>query len=63
MTTRAEIRYLHTPDIDVEPDTHVPEDPANFVFLGPDDRRPARREVTEKLSRYGHHEFEDYQPV
>ncbi|MEV6604365.1 immunity 8 family protein [Kutzneria sp. NPDC051319] len=118
MTDRAEIRYLHTPDIDV--DTYAPEDPANFMFLvqllaGPNDgpgeesfdfevctpawladrvresgplngrhlvivdrfHWPTIRacferlvnqctgatwsEVTEKLSRYGHHEFEDYQ--
>lgn len=28
---RAEIRFLHTPDID--PETYVPEDPERFVFL------------------------------
>ena len=119
MTTHAAIRHLLTPDID--PDTYVPEDPANFCFLvqmlaGPNDGpgeesfqfevctpgwlaervRPGGptngrhfvivdgfhwptirayferlvtqcqgadwTEVTTKLARYGHYEFEDYRP-
>jgi len=117
MTVQAVIRHVNTPDID--PDTYVPEDPANFMFLvqliagplgepgeesfqfevctpgwvaarvregGPLNGRhlvivdafhwptirayferlvdrcagATWREVAEKLSRYGHWEFEDY---